>query len=415
MLSPAIPPLVSSERKFERETVGSPRFLITPFGSIKPDITAQYLVKGLLQDSGLAVSWGAPKCGKSFWTFDLLMHVALDRPYRGRRVTAGSVIYCALEGAQGFKNRIEAFRRARMALADDSNPPFYLMATPLSLVRDQKSFIAEIGHQLGEQKPVVVCIDTLNRSLDGSESSDEDMTAYVRAADAIRDAFGCLVVIVHHCGHNGDRPRGHSSLMGALDVQIAVRRDAAHNIVAELELSKDGETGLQFVSRLKIVEIGSDQDGDPITSCVIEALDTPATASRVRVKGRMSDVEMIKRAIVDAYVRLADGVEASPGFDGALVRRVPVDKLRDEIKSRGFLETNDDDKLTSTARSNFRERKPTSLPQNASSRRTSNSGGYLRARRRASRNGRRLDRSISHRWKERRRRDSRALRCTCTL
>ncbi len=354
---PAIPPLVSSEEEFERETAGSPRFLITRFGTIKPDITAQYLVKGLLQSSGLAVIWGAPKCGKSFWTFDLLMHVALDRPYRGRRVTAGVVVYCALEGVQGFKNRIEAFRRARMTEADDGNPPFYLMATPLSLVRDQKAFIAEIGQQLGGRKPVAVCIDTLNRSLDGSESSDEDMTAYVRAADAIRDAFGCLVVIVHHCGHNGDRPRGHSSLMGALDVQIAVRKDATDNIVAELELSKDGETGLQFVSRLKIVEIGSDQDGDPITSCVIEALDATAAAPKASAKGRMSDVEMTKRAIVDAYGRLAGGVEASPGFDNAVVRKVPVDMLRDEIKSRGFLDTNDDDKLTSTARSNFRRAK----------------------------------------------------------
>jgi hypothetical protein len=71
----------------------------------------------------------------------------------------------------------------------------------------------------------------------------------------------------------------------------------------------------------------------------------------------MSDIEMIKRAIVDAYGRLTDRVEPSPGFDGALVRKVPVDKLRGEIKSRGFLETDDDDKLTSTARSNFRRAK----------------------------------------------------------
>jgi hypothetical protein len=188
----------------------------------------------------------------------------------GHRVTAGPIVYCALEGAQGFKNRIEAFRRAKMSEADNSDPPFYLLATPFSLVRDQKAFIAEIGQQLGGQKPVAICIDTLNRSFDGSESSDEDMTAYLRAADAIRDAFGCLVVIVHHCGHEGQRPRGHSSLMCALDVQIAVRLDPADNIVAELELSKDGEVGLQFLSRLKVVEIGVDQDGDPITSCVIE-------------------------------------------------------------------------------------------------------------------------------------------------
>jgi RecA-family ATPase len=35
-------------------------------------------------------------------------------------------------------------------------------------------------------------------SLVGSESKDVDMAAYVRAADAIRDAFDCVVIIIHH-------------------------------------------------------------------------------------------------------------------------------------------------------------------------------------------------------------------------
>jgi AAA domain len=257
-----------------------PRFLVERFISIKPDSTAQYLVKGLLQRTGLVVVWGAPKCGKSFWTFDLLMHAALGWEYRGRRVQKGTIVYCALEGAQGFRNRIEAFRQDKLSEVDGSDPPFYLMATPLSLVRDRKAFIADIGKQLDGDHPVAVCIDTLNRSLEGSESSDEDMAAYILAADAVRDAFGCLVVIVHHCGHGGARPRGHSSLMGAADMQIAVKRDAADNIVAELELSKDGEVGLQLVSRLKVVDIGVDQDGDSITSCVVEAVDSGAVLSR---------------------------------------------------------------------------------------------------------------------------------------
>jgi RecA-family ATPase len=223
-----------------------PRFRLLAFNDIKPDDAANYLIKGLFPRVGLAVIWGSPKCGKSFWAFDLLMHVALGWDYRGHRVCAGPVVYCALEGALGFKNRAEAFRQGKLAEADGESPPFYLMETPLSLVADAAQLVADIRAQLGVAKPVAVCIDTLNRSLAGSESSDEDMSNYIRGADAIRDAFGCLVVIIHHCGHNAERPRGHSSLMGALDAQIGVRRDAADNIVAELELSKDGEVGLRF-------------------------------------------------------------------------------------------------------------------------------------------------------------------------
>jgi AAA domain len=335
-----------------------PRFRLIHFDDIRPDEGVSYLIKGLLSSTGLAIVWGAPKCGKSFWMLEAMMHVALGRAYRSHRVAAGPVVYCALEGAQGFKLRIEAFRQAKLGKGDSPAPPFYLMATPLGLVRDHKAFIDDIRRQLGDARPVAVCIDTLNRSLAGSENSDEDMARYIQAADVIRDAFGCVVVIVHHCGHNSERPRGHSSLMGALDVQIAVKRVANGNIVAEVELSKDGETGLQIVSRLKQVEIGVDGDGDPITSCIIEAVEARAAESRAPAKGGRSDeVESIKLALIDAYGRLADAVCPLPGVDGVPVRKVSIDKLRDEVRSRGMLETDDAGALTSNGRSHFRRAK----------------------------------------------------------
>jgi hypothetical protein len=288
----------------EVQGANSPRFRLIAFNDIKPDKGAHYLIKGLFPRSGLAVVWGPPKCGKSFWTFDALMHVALDWIYRGRRVTGGAVVYCALEGVQGFKNRIEAFRREKLVEADSGSPPFYLMPASLSLVADHAALIADIRNQLGDTKPAAVCLDTLNRSLKGSESSDEDMAAYIRAADAIRDAFDCLVVVVHHCGHSGERPRGHSSLIGALDVQIAIRRDVSENITAELELSKDSEVGLQFVSRLKVVDLGPDQDGDSITSCIIEAVEattgsTKASKPAKLTKSATNALRALKEAIGD--------------------------------------------------------------------------------------------------------------------
>ena len=274
------------------------RFPLIPFGSIRPDEGANYLIKGLFPRAGMAVVWGPPKCGKSFWVFDALMHVALNWEYRGHRVTPGPVVYGAFEGAHGFRNRVEAFRLRKLAEAA-SDPPFYLMATPLRLVTDHAALIASIREQVPDGKPFAVCLDTLNRSLEGSESSDADMSAYIRAADAIRDAFGCLVVIVHHCGHNGERPRGHSALIGALDVQIAVRKDAAGHVFAEVELFKDGEAGLQFASHLVQVEIGVDGDGDPVTSCIVEATEgvAPEKARKLPPKAAQTALRALQKAI----------------------------------------------------------------------------------------------------------------------
>jgi AAA domain len=135
-----------------------------------------------------------------------------------------------------------------------------------------------------------VVIDTLNRSQVGSESSDEDMGNYVKAANAIKEEFECAVIIVHHCGYEGTRPRGHSSLIGALDAQIAVARDAENNIVALVEYMKDGKDGpegLKLISRLEVVDLGVDDDNDEITSCVVLPVDegtAGAEADSIRLK-----------------------------------------------------------------------------------------------------------------------------------
>ena len=52
------------------------------------------------------------------------------------------------------------------------------------------------------------------------------MSAYIAAAGKIEEQFGCLVIIVHHCGIDATRPRGHTSLTGAVEVQIAIKKAA---------------------------------------------------------------------------------------------------------------------------------------------------------------------------------------------
>jgi hypothetical protein len=205
------------------------------------------------------------------------MHSALGWEYRRRRVIAGTVVYCAFEGAEGFKARAAAFRQHHN-VAPDTEVPFFLIPTRIDLVKDYAGLIASVRDQSGA--PVLAVLDTLNRSLRGSESSDEDMTAYLNAADAIREAFQCAVIIVHHCGVDGTRPRGHTSLTGTVDAQLAVKRDAADNVLVTVEHMKDGPEGEVIGSKLERVELGVDEDGDPITSCVIvpvEITETKAT------------------------------------------------------------------------------------------------------------------------------------------
>ncbi|MFK8251787.1 AAA family ATPase [Ancylobacter terrae] len=293
-----VPVAVMEREQAERRR----RFPLVPFADIALSTAPSYLVRGLLCSTGLAVIWGAAKCGKSFWLFDLLMHVTLGWPYRGRKVRQGLVVYLCLEGASGFRARKVAFEKE--FLRDyDGDVPFLLVATSLDLIREHSTLITDIRASLGELRPAVVAIDTLNRSLAGSESDDKDMPAYIRAAGAIERAFGCLVAIVHHSGLDGTRPRGHTSLLGAADVQIAVKRDAADQIVTTVEYAKDGPADDTTTSRLRVVEVGVDDEGDPITSCVIEPAEQAATPERgaaLRLsKGARIALDALREAIGD--------------------------------------------------------------------------------------------------------------------
>jgi hypothetical protein len=170
---------------------------------------------------------------------------------------------------------VEAFRQT---FPIDGPVPFYLEPVTLDLVADHKELIASIKAQLNSSVPVLVVLDTLNRSLRGSENDSKDMAAYIAAADAIREAFGCTVAIVHHCGIDGTRPRGSTALTGAVDAQLSVKRDASDVIIVEVECMKDGAAGETIASKLKVVEVGKDEDGETISSCVIVPGEAP-TAS----------------------------------------------------------------------------------------------------------------------------------------
>jgi hypothetical protein len=318
----------------ERSQVHEPRFKLVPFDQVRPGLEPAYLVKRLIPRVGLVVVWGPPKSGKSFWIFDLMMHVALDWRYRKRAVRGGAVVYCAFEGADGIARRIEAFRMRKLAEQSDG-VPLYLVATRLDLAKQHQELIRAIRMQLPNQRPVAVVLDTLNRSLGGSESSDVDMAAYISAADAIRDAFDCAVIVVHHCGHDASRPRGHTSLPGALDAQLAVKRDGANNIVVTVEMMKDGPEGETDFSRLESVDIGMDGDGEAITSCIVVDVEGAHVVERTGKKKKTGATLTAFHALEQAIAERGTLVEGS-SYIPASARVVSIDDWRAYAYARGI-------------------------------------------------------------------------------
>lgn len=248
------------------------RFRLTAFKDIRPGADAQSRIDELLPMRGIGILWGKAKSLKSFVTSDMCLHAALGWEYRGRAVRQCPVVYCAFEGGYGYRNRLEGMRR-HYKIPDDADVPFYLYAGGAALVRDAQALVGDIKIQLPGVTPGIVVLDTLNKSMTGSESKDVDMGAYIQAAERIRDAFDCLVVVIHHCGYDESHARGHTSLVGAVDVELGVTRDGDRVTMRVLAM-RDGPEGAEITSVAQVVDVGKDEGGREMTTLVM----TPAEA-----------------------------------------------------------------------------------------------------------------------------------------
>jgi hypothetical protein len=271
----------------QRETA-PPRDRLEPiwFEDIQPPVTSAALVKGVLDECGMSVLYGESGAGKTFFTLDLALHVALGWEWRGNRVRQSGVIYIAAEGQNGVRKRIEAFRQHHGL--KDAFPPFALIPTSVDLLdpaADTEPLIAKIMAAASRFPIKLVVVDTLARAMaGGNENASDDMGAFIRNIDRIRQETGAHVLIVHHCGKDTAKgARGHSSLRAATDTEIELTTDSDIK-TASIKKQKDGEEGAEYRFRLESLTIGKDEDGDPIRSCVVQPEDAGAAGTTTKNK-----------------------------------------------------------------------------------------------------------------------------------
>ena len=243
------------------------------FDDIEPALADAYVVKDLIQQAALSVLYGASNTGKTFFALDLAFAIACGGPWRGRRVNAGSVLYLAAEGGRGAANRIAALRR-HTGLCD---VPLALRRAGLDLLKNNADLkaVVDLAAETAQRGPLrLIVVDTLSRVMaGGDENAPQDMTALIRNIDAIRAHTGAHVMLVHHSGKDEGRgARGHSSLRAAVDTEIEVVSDDAGR-AAFVRKQRDYQGGETFAFSLHSVELGHDQDGDPVVSCVVECAD----------------------------------------------------------------------------------------------------------------------------------------------
>lgn len=224
-----------------------------------------WTVKHIVPAESIGVLFGGSGTFKSFIALDFALHVAHGMPWLGKKTKKGAVLFIAAEGGAGLWRRIQAWHQARGILP--TGIEFYVVPVALALAKDA-SKVVEAANTVGVA-PSVVIVDTMSQTFDGEENSANEVAAYLRElGNNFRALWRASVVVVHHSGHQAtERPRGSSAIRSNVDFMFGVFRDEKEMLATmECHKQKDGELFQDVPFALSSERLGTDEDGEAITS-----------------------------------------------------------------------------------------------------------------------------------------------------
>lgn len=195
-------------------------------------------VPGVIPRNGLVQIHGPYASGKTFAALDIVFHRSLGLPWHGIELEQGLCFYVLAEGAAGARVRVAGIKKYYGV----TRAGIYFIPQPVHLNNEAEvaELIAAIKERASEGAKPWVVIDTRSRCFIGNENSTEDVSAFVRGCDRIRQETDATVIVLHHPGWGTDeRGRGAYDFDASCDTIIRVEKDA-ERITLSCTKQKDG-------------------------------------------------------------------------------------------------------------------------------------------------------------------------------
>jgi hypothetical protein len=306
-------------------------------------VPLRWLIKSILPETGAALVAGQWGTFKTTVALDVSVCVMAQLPFAGRyRVKRpGAVLYIALEGEGMLSARLAAIavhHRATgpLPFAWRCDCPALTnknATTELCAIADEAAAYLDRNFGL----PVVlIWIDTVITAAGYNEGGDNDTAASQKVMGVLRilsKHTGALVVGIDHFGKVVETgTRGSSAKEGAADTVIALLADrelsgGVKNTRLAVRKQRDGVSGFEMPFTARMVETGTDDDGDPITAPVIEWQATQQTAP---ADARWTpSMQLLRRVLMTALVDCGQNVR--PFLDGPEVRACDIELVRREF------------------------------------------------------------------------------------
>lgn len=308
------------------------RYVFEPVHTFSSATALPWIIKGVLPKAALGVVYGASGSGKSFLVLDMCLAIARGIEWRGRKVKQGRVAYIVAEGADGFRKRLAAY--ALYHNVDLATVPMTVLNAAPNLMEKQDAVDVVKGIRASGGADLII-VDTFAQTTPGAnENSAEDVGTALGYCKRIHEATGAMVLLIHHAGKDATKgARGWSGLRAAADVEIEVVREVTGRFM-RLTKSKDGEDGLEWGFSLEVVQLGLDEDLDPITSCVVVESQMPVVGAGPTK--RLGEVEKVVNEVIQEFAQAQTaGIEKEAVIKEAIRRmEPPADGKRDSRRQR---------------------------------------------------------------------------------
>ncbi len=239
--------------------------------------------------------------------------------------------------ANAYGTNLKLFAYNRDVLGEDEMPP---LNTP-----DGKTWL---WREIETVKPDMIVIDSIMCCTSGNmseEDSWEPIKALVRALSSQRIGQ----IWLHHTGHDASRAYGTKTREWEMDTVVMLTKQPEDE-----EFDESGMAPFKLAFSKK--RLCSPHNFKEFESRTVARGDNGFTSEKFVPKkgGRtVSDGDRMFQEAVRAYHRLAGDVDRSAGFDGKPVLKIKVEDLREHLRDRGYIDQDDNRKVSSAGRTAF--------------------------------------------------------------
>jgi hypothetical protein len=293
-------------------------------GDTLPSSSYDFIVPDFLIKGGTTLLSGDPKSGKSTVAKNLAYSVATGKPFLGREVTQGRVLYFQLDDSPSWTlhtlrlmNDGTIFEGIEVTERGEFQPQHYI----------------EILRTEFELNPAIslMIIDTLSKALDVDNFNDYKPldTALGRLANFAHET-GVSLLMLHHAGKDESRsdikaPLGSAAITAAVDIPLVVRKKGADQgtISGQGRRTREIEVHYEFDHDTHRVNL---RDSAPVIGPAAQRLDaTDARKAAIIAHLKAHSGESTQTAIfADRSIRGDDKAKRSTLGEMAVEGRVAI-------------------------------------------------------------------------------------------